>query len=185
MPSAPENSVAPKVVSDLIPSDAFSRARIAVDHPTDTNGAVVRSSLTPVPVNSDQYDVNLHVMWRDTDARLDSYAAKVREGRCLDEALEFAKWLQRAGFLMFFKHHSRDGQLKIDGHLLAWKSRELELAVYARYKAGDKPESRDTTLETILHRLDLIAGRIALMPVVDKPADIIEMPDVSTGTREG
>jgi len=127
-------------------------------------------------MNSEQYEVNLHVMWREFDLRLDSYARKVADNRCLEEALDFARFLQISGTLVFFKHHTRTGGLKIDGALLAWKARELELAVCDKFREGLKPERRDTVLESILHRLDLIAGHVAKIPVVDLPDNVLEMP---------
>lgn len=130
-------------------------------------------------MNPELYEVNLHVMWREADIKLDGYKRKVEGGRCLGEALDFARWLNLSGMILFFKHHSRTGDLSIDGHLLAWKARELELAVCDQYKAGAKPEKRDTALDEINHKLDLIAGRIAQMPVVEIPANVLEYPQAT------
>ena len=127
-------------------------------------------------MNADQYEVNLHVMWREFDLRLDGYSRAVADNRCLDEAINFARFLQISGTILFFKHHTRPGELKIDGALLAWKARELELAVCEKFKHGHRPEQRDTVLESILHRLDLIAGHVAKIPVVDLPDNVVEMP---------
>jgi len=127
-------------------------------------------------VTPELYDVTLHVMWREADIKLDGYKRKVEGGRCLSEAVDFARWLQLSGMISFFKHHSRSGELPIDGHLLAWKARELELAVCDQFKAGVKPEKRDTALDEINHKLDLIAGRIAQMPVVQIPENVLEYP---------
>jgi len=136
-------------------------------------------------VNPDQYEANLHVMWREFDLRLDRYARLVAEGRCLDEARDFARFLNNSGTLVFFKHHTRTGHLKIDGALLAWKAREVELAVCDKFKGGAKAEQRDTTLESILHRLDLIAGHVAKIPVVELPDNVVDMPHVRRAASEG
>jgi hypothetical protein len=105
-----------------------------------------------------------HWLWKETVNRLDSLQERVNEGKDLTAALEFARYVLWSKVDEILKPHDCDGFLKVDASLMRWKAEELQRAVHECYRTGKSlPEGSLTQLAGISHKLDLIAGRIALL----------------------
>jgi len=124
-------------------------------------------------------------LYKETARVLDVYEGRVREGKDLAAALEFARYLQWSGLIKMFKAHANDetGMFKVDGAFLQWKIEELQRMVRDRYRKGDsEPHITETQLEAINRKLDLLAGHIAQTTPERVPAPVVELkvlPDVS------
>jgi len=105
-------------------------------------------------------------MWREINSRLDTYSKQVAECRNLDAALDFCRFVFWSGLLDLLKRNSCTGPLTVDGPLLAYKVAELQGEIQRRFSAGDtQPSVNLTELCRINHKLDLIAGQLAHLPV--------------------
>jgi len=69
--------------------------------------------------------VTLHVMWRETDNRLDVYAARVREGVDVLAASDFARWLRFSGVLKILEAVEQPFPLLVKGKELSKKNEDL------------------------------------------------------------
>lgn len=113
--------------------------------------------------------VLLHRIWRETINRLESLDRAVQESKRLDEALNFSRWVFWSGLCELCEQHSAPAPLKVDGAFLRWKCQDLQGKVQERFRLNDSaPHIEATELESINHKLDLIAGYISkLSPPVD------------------
>jgi len=125
----------------------------------------------------------LHWMWRETNSLLDRYARAVTEGRELDAAVAFARFVKFSGLAKFYAQNAQDEPLKVDGLEIEKKARALEMDVCDRWRRGAVPESRDTQLELLSHKLDLIAGRLAKVPIAETLGEVVPMPSAQGGEQ--
>lgn len=134
--------------------------------------------------------VQLHVLYRDTKYRLHGFREAVREGRHLDEAAGFARFVLNSGLCAVLAQFPQADPLPCDGHLLRGFAQDLLAAVQERWRTGNtKPEVELSELQAIRRNLDLIAGQVARMtPRVPVPvpeplqasyADVTELPTVN------
>jgi len=113
--------------------------------------------------------VTLHWFWNETRNRLESLRHRVREGLDLQEAADFSRYVLYSGLLKILAPHDNQGQLKVDTAFLAWSATDLLREVQDLWQAGKVlPGANQPQYEAILHRLDLIAGRVAQIPVAGK-----------------
>lgn len=86
--------------------------------------------------------LTLWKIWSETDRRLDSLAASVREGSQVDEASNFARWLRFSGILKLLEPFEQDVPLPIRSRQLASKCEALVSACgewYALHERSNKP----------------------------------------------
>jgi hypothetical protein len=106
--------------------------------------------------------VNLHWIWSETVRRLEDLLRRAREGKHVQEASEFARWLRMSGLIKLFQFNPAQGHLTVDckvvekliGDILSecedqWRSRNAD----AKYAASDIAE--------ISRKLDIIAAQVA------------------------
>jgi hypothetical protein len=106
--------------------------------------------------------VELHVFWSFTKQTLDSYARRVDEGKDLDAAITFARYVRNSRLAHILEAHQSDGFLEVDGKGLAQAANQLERAVQDRYRCPKAPITLNhAELEKINHKLDLLAGAVA------------------------
>ena len=104
-------------------------------------------------------DVNYHRIWNETNNRLDSLSARVRENRDVMAALDFARWLFWSGILELLEANACEGFHKVDGANLRWKCQELTRACQERFSRNDsKPHLEALQLQSIHEKLNLMAG---------------------------
>lgn len=117
--------------------------------------------------------VDLHWLWQETNNRLDLLARRVSEGKYLEEALDFVKWVQFSGLIELFTAHCVSAPLKVDGAFIRWKCENLQSEIFRRYRLNDgKPHVDASELEGISRKLDLIAGRLAQIAEVSVPVTV-------------
>jgi len=133
-------------------------------------------------------EVDWHWLYLQTCDRLAVHEKRVREGKGLDAALEFAQYVQWSGIVKILTAHSRPEPLKVDGPHLKWMVGQLEELVRAHWKNEKVPVVELTELERINHKLDLIAGHMGRMipaeavsaPSEPVEAKILQFPPVTT-----
>lgn len=107
-----------------------------------------------------------HWLWKETVARLTLYQHAVNEGKDLDAALAFARYVIWSKLVDVLKPHDCEGFLKVDSAFLQWKAEELQRSVQDVYLAGKSaPQGDQSHLEAISRKLDAIAGRLAQVPI--------------------
>jgi len=117
-----------------------------------------------------------HWLWRETVNRLDSLQRRVNEGRDLDAAVEFARYILWSKLPDILKPHDCDGFLKVDSSFLRWKAEELQRCVTECYRLGKGAQrGEQTQLEAISRKLDLIAGQISKIPMPSGTPDAIRL----------
>jgi len=95
--------------------------------------------------------------------RLDLHARRVSEGKDLQPAVEFARYVIWA-VVGLCKATPQKDPLTVDGHLLEHTARQLERAVTERYRTNNTQAAVSLTeLEKLNHKLDLLAGQMARM----------------------
>jgi hypothetical protein len=121
---------------------------------------------------SEPSEFEWHILWRETNSRLDALSRSVAECKNLDGALDFARWLQFSGLVKFFKYHAHDfqhpqsGHFQVDGALIETKIAQLIRDIQDRYRTGDvQPHISAADLERINYKLDLIAGQLSYLPL--------------------
>jgi len=105
--------------------------------------------------------ITLHVLWRETSSRLASLHRAVDAGQRLQEAVDFASYVQFSGLPKLLKQYAPDKDFPWDGHLLTHQAEELRMAACTRLRSGDTTAHLQASdLETLSRKLDLIAGAV-------------------------
>ena len=123
-----------------------------------------------VPMTRDDGDeVTYFRLCREIAVRLETLEQRVKEGKALHETKDFCSFLRWSGLLKLIEQNStpaRASQLPVDGFLLRWKVERLERLTQRRMVDLGKEISIElSALESIHHKLDLIAGQVARIPV--------------------
>ena len=106
--------------------------------------------------------VDAHWFWKEAINRLESLRLRVKEGRDLDPALDFCRFILWSHIDKLLLPYQCDGELKVDVAYLRWKAEDLQREVQILYSTGKAAaDANRGTMEAILHRLDLIAGHVA------------------------
>jgi len=127
--------------------------------------------------------VDLHWLYVQTVGQLNIYERRVREGKSLEAALDFAQFVIWSGLPKLMEAHSQPDPLKVDGAFLRYRANELQEIVRSNFKGEPVPVVNLTELEKINHKLDLIAGRVAMIapaPEVGELPEIAVLPRVAT-----
>lgn len=123
----------------------------------------------------------VHWLWKETMARLERLHKRVCEGKHVDEASEFARWLRFSGLLDIFRMFKAGEPLEVDATKVEKLITDTLFECEQFWKRNPRgPYVALSELESINHKLDLLAGRIAQMPVAEpaKP-DLRVLPSVS------
>ncbi len=127
--------------------------------------------------------VKLHWLWRETNSRLERYRGLVRQRASLAAAADFARYVQQCGLVDIFKAFPAPEPLLVDGNLILGKAKELEAEVCELWRSGAVVETRDTQLEDIHHKLDLIAGQLSRIPVGQAVSQPLTFPVLQGGEK--
>jgi len=109
-----------------------------------------------------------HYAWlyRETLGKLERHEKLAREGKDLEASLSFASFVVNSGIPAILRPFSQDVPVKIDAAHLQWRAEELQRTVRQFYiHQGHKPEIEMSVMESINHKLDLIAGHVAGLSV--------------------
>lgn len=109
--------------------------------------------------------IEWHWIWRETCNRLDAYQLLVGEGRELEAALTFARFVIWSRLDRLMAEHDNPGLLKVDSSLMVWKARELQRTVQEAYRTGKaSPAASEGLLQAIQRKLDIIAAHVSTKP---------------------
>lgn len=112
---------------------------------------------------------NMHWLYKETMSRLEWYDKAVSEGRDLDAANDFARYILNSQLGRILKPFDNSGVLKVDSSFLVWSASELRSRVCSLWSRGKvAPKAEATHLESIHHKLDLIAGQLARVSSVQR-----------------
>lgn len=124
--------------------------------------------------------VTLHVLWRETDNRLNVLAARVREGIDVLAASEFARWLQFSGLLKVLESVEQGFPLPVRGSDLRRKAADLQMECGDWFRTHEHsnthphPQIPRTDLERINAQLAQLQQQISqLSPSTVEPANAV------------
>jgi len=104
----------------------------------------------------------VHWLWKETVNRLRVLQGRAREGKCVDEASEFARWVRMSGLAHIYETFTSPAPLEVSWPTVEKLIVDILWDCEAYYKnAPQGPWVQKSELEAINHKLDLIAGRIA------------------------
>lgn len=116
--------------------------------------------------------------------RLDRYQRLVQEGRSLEPAVDFARYVIWCGIIQLLEQNPQASPLKVDGAMLRWKAEELQRAVTERFRLNDtNPHLAKSELETLHDKLDKVAGYLSRL--TQAPAVVVDpiKAEADPGTR--
>ena len=110
---------------------------------------------------------------REIAARIETLSKRVREGKDLYAAKDFCSFIQWSGILTLLEQKASLGDpLPVDGKGLRRDVEKLAMLVCDKFKDNSKTVTLEmSALESIQHRLDLIAGQLARIPVETQHAE--------------
>src|SRR5450759_2817873 len=115
---------------------------------------------------------NLARFWKETANKLDSFRARVQEGKDLEAAREFCAYVIWSGMLRMFDAYPQEFPLKVDGAFLRFKAEDLQREIQERWRSGkNAPSIQFSEVQSINHKLDLIAGHLAKFSPPDNPVE--------------
>lgn len=107
-------------------------------------------------------NATFHIIWRETDRYLDDLLNAVREGKCIEEAARYSRWLQFSGVITLLEDNKSAFPLVVDGAALRRKANDVVDAVRP-YLQGRKvePKYEATAIAQILSRLESIENQFS------------------------
>ena len=117
----------------------------------------------------------LHWLWKETVSRLRRLDARAREGKFVDEASEFARWVKFSGLLLVFKAFEAPPPLEVSPKEVELLITEILFDCEAHWKNEPRgPWVEKSELESINHKLDLVASQLSkLSPSVTETATAV------------
>lgn len=106
--------------------------------------------------------VNLHWIWRETVTRLNVLQGRAREGKNVQEASEFARWLRFSGLIKLFESNPQPEPKQVDAKVVEKLIDGIlsDCADQWRSRNGDVKYSESDIAE-ISRKLDIIAAQVA------------------------
>src|ERR1017187_9802048 len=106
-------------------------------------------------------------IYSETTHQIERHMSRVKEGRDVDSAVSFGRWLFWSGIPELLKEnstaHDELGPLKCDGPHLIWCLNELLQACNEYYRTGRPSGLEKTDLDSIREKLDKLASNQDLM----------------------
>lgn len=125
--------------------------------------------------------LNLHIIWRETDTRVDVLAARVREGVDVEAASEFCRWLRFSGILKLLELARDNARLPCKGQQLSAKVDSLIYECgqwFANHERANKkphPQVPRSELERITSQLQALTAEVAkLSPSTIETANAVQ-----------
>ena len=119
----------------------------------------------------------LHWLWKETVSRLRRLDARAREGKFVDEASEFARWVKFSGLLWVFTAFQAPPPLEVSPKEVERLITEILFDCEAHWKNEPRgPWVEKSELESINHKLDLVASQLSkLSPPVTETASAVQI----------
>lgn len=130
--------------------------------------------------------VTFHRIWAETDRRLDSLLAQVREGVGVDEASNFSRWLFFSGILNLLIPHEQETPLPVRAIELKRKCNTLTDACgewYSIHEHSNKPRDAyvsQSKLDSIEKQLISMNSKLVALSL--PPGEAIALQIVQKGT---
>lgn len=106
-------------------------------------------------------------LFRETMTKLEVYARRVDEGKDVQAASEFARWVRMSGLVKLFAANPQGEPLAIDAKRVETQIDTILTGCARQWKAGAVGKVELAAIEAISQKLDLIAGHVAkLSPFV-------------------
>lgn len=135
-----------------------------------------------------EWSANIARIWRETSNRIESLDTAVQEGKKLEEALNFCRFVFWSGLLQLFRENPQPAPLKVDGPFLEWRLKELQQKVQDRYRLNDgQPHIDETQLSAINRKLDVIAAHVSKLspPLTATTADAVDASEAALRVLQG
>jgi len=121
-------------------------------------------------------ETDLHFMWKSVKSRLESLDKRAREGNEVDEASDFARWVQWSGLTKLFDQFPAGPPFEVSGAEIRRLAGEVLFDCELWWKKNPRgPWVAKSELEAVNHKLDLIAARLA------HHTSILAPPDTASG----
>lgn len=96
--------------------------------------------------------------------RVNTYCKRVAEGRDVQSASEYARWLFFSGIIGLLKENSCDGPLKVDGAHLAWKVEDLTERCNQYFRSNGRSSGVSSSeLESVHEKLARVSSNVELL----------------------
>jgi hypothetical protein len=103
-------------------------------------------------------------LWKETAERLRRLDARAREGKSVDEASEFARWVQFSGLMHLFKMWAAPEPLKVSAEEIQQLINDVKYDCELHWKNSSRgPWVPLSELEAISQKLDRIAAKVATL----------------------
>jgi hypothetical protein len=108
-------------------------------------------------------EVTAYKIYSETMSTLAWLDGHVREGKLLNEALNFCRFVLWCGVIDLCNFHAtHESPLKVSGANLHTRAKQLQSDVQDRFRKNNlRPEIEMSELEKLNRKLDLIAGRLS------------------------
>ena len=105
-------------------------------------------------------------IYGQTVNQIDAFSKRVQEGRDVEAASDFARWLSFSGICLLLERYPNEGQshnpLKVDGRLLRWKCDQLIEACNLRFRTNNlNPSFEKKEFESLHEKVDRMAGYLS------------------------
>jgi hypothetical protein len=105
-------------------------------------------------------------IYGQTVNQLDSFSKRVQEGRDVEAASDFARWLSFSGICLLLERYPNQVQshhpLKVDGSFLRWKCQQLTEACNERFRTNSlNPAFAKKEFESMHEKIDRMAGYLS------------------------
>jgi hypothetical protein len=107
-------------------------------------------------------NVILHWLFKQTMNHLELLTRAVHEGRAVDEASNFARWLSFSGLIKIFEAYPQPVPLLVDGPAMRLVTDKLVSACGVIYKGGRMPENpSQSVIDEMNAKMDFIISQMA------------------------
>jgi len=125
-------------------------------------------------------------IYGQTVNQLDSFSKRAQEGRDVEAASDFARWLSFSGILMLLERYPNQVQshhpLKVDGSFLRWKCEQLIEACNERFRTNSlNPAFAKKEFESMHEKIDRMAGYLSKLTAAST-INVEPIPEHQTGT---
>lgn len=127
--------------------------------------------------------VMLHWLWKETVNKLEFLSRSVHEGRAVDEASSFARWLSFSGLIKIFEAYPSPAPLRVDGGAVRALTYQLTAACGEIHKGGKAPFNPSLSrVDEANAKLDIILSALAKSAATTNAGPAAGQPAVSVVT---
>jgi hypothetical protein len=131
-------------------------------------------------------------IYGQTVNQLDAFSKRVQEGRDVEAASDFARWLSFSGIPTLLERYPNQVQshdpLKVDGSFLRWKCEQLIEACNERFRTNSlNPAFAKKEFESMHEKIDRMAGYLSKLTaarVINVEPVLEPQPETTAATSE-